>query len=51
MAEGLADDAIAHRAGVSLVTVRRDIKKIMTRLGVTSRFAAGAAARRRGWID
>jgi DNA-binding CsgD family transcriptional regulator len=50
MAEGLHDDAIARRAGVSTTTVRRHITAIMDRLNVTSRFAAGAAAQRRGWI-
>ena len=50
MAEGLQDAAIARRAGVSLTTVRRTITAIMNRLGVSSRFAAGAAAQRRGWI-
>jgi DNA-binding CsgD family transcriptional regulator len=50
MAEGLHDDAIAHRAGISTTTVRRHITAIMDRLGVKGRFAAGAAAQRRGWI-
>jgi DNA-binding CsgD family transcriptional regulator len=50
MAEGLHDDAIARRAGISTTTVRRHITAIMDRLNVTSRFAAGAAAHRRGWI-
>ncbi len=50
MAEGLHDDAIARRAGLSTTTVRRHIAAIMTRLNVTSRFAAGAAAQRRGWV-
>jgi DNA-binding CsgD family transcriptional regulator len=50
MAEGLHDDAIARRAGISTTTVRRHITVIMNRLNVTSRFAAGAAAQRRGWI-
>jgi DNA-binding CsgD family transcriptional regulator len=50
MAEGLQDAAIARRAGVSLTTVRRTITAIQNRLGVSSRFAAGAAAQRRGWI-
>jgi DNA-binding CsgD family transcriptional regulator len=50
MAEGLHDDAIARRAGISITTVRRHITTIMDRLGVSSRFAAGAAAQRRGWI-
>jgi DNA-binding CsgD family transcriptional regulator len=50
MAEGLHDDAIARRTGLSLTTVRRHITAILQRLDVTSRFAAGAAAQRRGWI-
>lgn len=50
MAQGHADEAIAHRAGVSVTTVRRHITAIQHRLGVKSRFAAGAAAQRRGWI-
>jgi DNA-binding NarL/FixJ family response regulator len=50
MAEGLHDDAIARRAKLSTTTVRRHITAIMKRLDVTSRFAAGAAAQRRGWI-
>jgi DNA-binding NarL/FixJ family response regulator len=50
MARGLPDEVIAHRSGVSVTTVRRHIAAIMRRLGVTSRFAAGAAAQRRGWI-
>ena len=50
MAEGLHDDAIARRAGLSVTTVRRHITAILRRLDVTSRFAAGAAAQRRGWI-
>jgi DNA-binding NarL/FixJ family response regulator len=50
MAEGLADAAIARRAGISVTTVRRHITVILARLGVAGRFAAGAAAQRRGWI-
>lgn len=50
MAEGLHDDAIARRARMSTTTVRRHIAAIMARLQVSSRFAAGAAAQRRGWI-
>jgi DNA-binding CsgD family transcriptional regulator len=50
MAEGLPDAAIARRAGISVTTVRRHIAAIMKRLGVSSRFAAGAAAQRKGWI-
>ena len=50
MAQGLNDDAIARRLDISVVTVRRQITAIMRRLDVSSRFAAGAAAQRRGWI-
>jgi DNA-binding CsgD family transcriptional regulator len=50
MARGLHDEVIARRAGISVTTVRRHITAVMKRLGVTSRFAAGAAAQRRGWI-
>jgi DNA-binding NarL/FixJ family response regulator len=51
MAEGLPDAIIATRAGVSLSTARRHIAAIVTRLVASTRFAAGAAARRRGWIS
>jgi DNA-binding CsgD family transcriptional regulator/anti-sigma regulatory factor (Ser/Thr protein kinase) len=50
MAQGLTDAVIARRAGVSVTTIRRHITAVMTRLGVSSRFAAGAAAHRQGWI-
>ena len=50
MAEGLNDAAIARRLGISVGTVRRYIAAITDRLGVSGRFAAGAAAQRRGWI-
>lgn len=50
MAGGLNDDAIATRMGISVTTVRRHITAVLARLNVTSRFAAGAAAQRRGWI-
>lgn len=50
MAEGLQDDAIATRMSISVTTVRRHITAVLARLNVTSRFAAGAAAQRRGWI-
>jgi DNA-binding CsgD family transcriptional regulator len=50
MAQGHNDDAIARRLDISVVTVRRQITAIMRRLKASSRFAAGAAAQRRGWI-
>ncbi len=50
MAEGAQDEVIARRLAISPRTVRRHVTAIMNRLAVTSRFAAGAAAQRRGWI-
>lgn len=44
------DETIARRLKVSTTTVRRHIKVIYTVLGVDNRFAAGAAAARRGWL-
>ena len=48
--EGHQDDVIAKRAGISTTSVRRHIKAIMNQLSANSRFAAGAAAQRRGWV-
>jgi DNA-binding NarL/FixJ family response regulator len=50
MATGASDEVIARRLNISVTTVRRHIATIMQRLGVSSRFAAGAAAQRKGWI-
>lgn len=50
MAEGVQDEVIARRLGLSDRSVRRHVAAIMARLAVTSRFAAGAAAQRRGWL-
>jgi DNA-binding CsgD family transcriptional regulator len=50
MAAGLTDAKIGRQTGMSTTTVRRHITAIMNRLGVSSRFAAGAAAQRKGWI-
>src|SRR5216683_5712297 len=50
MAKGLQDDKIAQLTRTSTTTVRRHIAAILRRLSVSSRFAAGAAAQRRGWI-
>ncbi|MFD7657216.1 LuxR C-terminal-related transcriptional regulator [Actinosynnema sp. NPDC059797] len=44
------DAAIARRLRLSTTTVRRHIKAIYTALGVNSRFAAGVAAAKRGWV-
>lgn len=44
------DAAIGRKLRLSTTTVRRHVKAIYTALGVDSRFAAGAAAVKRGWI-
>ena len=44
------DNVIAKRAGISTTSVRRHIKAIMNQLSANSRFAAGAAAQRRGSV-
>ncbi|MGN9843446.1 LuxR C-terminal-related transcriptional regulator [Nonomuraea sp. H19] len=51
MALGLKDESIANRTGMSLRTVRRHIASVMEDLSVETRFAAGVAAAKRGWID
>jgi hypothetical protein len=43
MGQGLTDDAIAQRLGLTDRTVRRRIAEAMVELGVTSRFALGMA--------
>jgi DNA-binding CsgD family transcriptional regulator len=52
LAGGLLDEAIAHQLNVSVQTVRRHITIMRELLDVgQSRFAMGAAANRRGWLD
>jgi DNA-binding CsgD family transcriptional regulator len=51
LAQGLQDKAIARRLNISESTVHRHINAITSHLDVTSRFAAGAAAQRRGWLN
>lgn len=53
MAQGVTDEAIARRLNVSTSTVHRHTDAIMRHLNVPnkSRFAAGATARQRGWLD
>lgn len=41
LAQGLTDEAVALRLGVSLRTTRRISAKLMERLGAKSRFHAG----------
>uniref|UniRef100_A0AAU2JSP3 LuxR C-terminal-related transcriptional regulator n=1 Tax=Streptomyces sp. NBC_00049 TaxID=2903617 RepID=A0AAU2JSP3_9ACTN len=50
LAEGLTDDGIARRTGLSIRTNRRTIAKLMDRLGARSRFQAGVEAARREWV-
>jgi len=50
MAAGSTDQAIARLLGVSDRQVRRRTAHLLQRLGVSSRFAAGAEAVRRGWL-
>lgn len=50
LATGLTDESIAHHLGHSHRTIRRRIAALMDRLGAETRFQAGVAATRRGWI-
>jgi DNA-binding CsgD family transcriptional regulator len=50
LAAGMTDDAIAEAAGMTVRTVRRHVSQLYDALGVQGRFAAGAAAVKRGWI-
>jgi hypothetical protein len=51
MRQGLKDEAIARRLGLTARTVRRRISEFMDELSADTRFAAGAEAQRRGWFD
>lgn len=48
LADGLTDDAVARRIGVSVRTVRNDVASVMVSLGARSRFQAGVRAARLG---
>lgn len=50
LAGGASDEQIARRLGVSVRTVRRRVAEVLEELGAESRFAAGVAAARRGWV-
>ncbi|MEY9966633.1 DNA-binding CsgD family transcriptional regulator/sugar-specific transcriptional regulator TrmB [Streptacidiphilus sp. MAP12-16] len=50
LGSGLTDETAAHRLGISLRTVRRQMASIMERLNATSRFEAGLKAAQRGWL-
>jgi DNA-binding NarL/FixJ family response regulator len=47
---GASDSLIANRLNTSVSTVRRRIRALCAELGVAGRFAAGAAAAKRGWL-
>ncbi|WP_204051973.1 LuxR C-terminal-related transcriptional regulator [Microbispora siamensis] len=47
---GLKDEAIGRHLGVSARTATRKIAAVLERLGVTTRFQAGAEAAARGWL-
>ncbi|HKT00658.1 MAG TPA: LuxR C-terminal-related transcriptional regulator [Rugosimonospora sp.] len=51
LAEGRTDEMIARRLGVSVRTARRIASDLLDRLGASSRFAAGAKAAMRGWLE
>ncbi|GAA3395505.1 DNA-binding response regulator [Streptomyces roseoviridis] len=47
---GLTDETAAARLGMSPRTYSRRVGELMSALGATSRFRAGAEAARRGWV-
>jgi DNA-binding NarL/FixJ family response regulator len=50
LGEGLTDEAIAGRLGISPRSARRIAGDLMEKLGARSRFQAGACAVQRGWL-
>lgn len=50
LAAGLRDEEIAEQLAVSVRTVRRTVAALMERLAAQSRFGAGVAAVRAGWL-
>ncbi|WP_129308294.1 LuxR C-terminal-related transcriptional regulator [Streptomyces sp. L2] len=50
LSQGLTDEAIAHRLGVSPRTTRRIVSGLMQQLNARSRFEAGSRAVQDGWI-
>lgn len=50
LAAGLTDAAIARSQGWSESTTQRRIHRLMSQLGVETRFQAGLTAARRGWL-
>lgn len=50
LAAGAKDETIARNLGKGLRTVRREVADLLTDLRATTRFEAGVAAARRGWL-
>jgi len=50
LASGATDETASRQLGLSLRTTRRHMASLMSHLGATSRFQAGAEAVRRGWL-
>jgi DNA-binding NarL/FixJ family response regulator len=50
LADGHTDESAARRLGASVRRVRRRMAALTSRLDATSRFSAGVAAARRGWL-
>ena len=50
LAAGASDATIARQVGISRRTVERRLRALMDRLGTRTRFQAGIAAARRGWV-
>lgn len=51
LGQGLKDEAVAKRLGMSVRTCRRHIASLMQELEAESRFEAGVKAARLGWLD
>ncbi|MEV6163975.1 helix-turn-helix transcriptional regulator [Streptomyces sp. NPDC052052] len=50
LGEGLTDEVVARKLGISVRTGRRITAELMTRLGARSRFQAGLRAAQLGWL-
>jgi DNA-binding CsgD family transcriptional regulator len=51
LAQGLKDEVVSRRLGMSVRSCRKHISEIMTRLGATSRFQAGVLAEQARLLD
>lgn len=50
LAAGLKDEEMAAQTHLSVRTIRRHVASILDKLDVTTRFAAGTQAAKRGWV-